>query len=133
LRLRVRRELRHLVEEQRPRLAAASPPVAPAERSRAAFGPAQLLVQRLRRETGAAHRDEPAPGAGPQLVDRPRDEVLAGSALPAEQDARVAAGDRFDPLPQPGHHGGPPEQLALLAGVDARPGLGALRGDLPAL
>ena len=85
LRLHRRRQLADLVEEERAavrRLEAADAPLARAGEGAALVAEELALEQRLR-DRGAVHDDEGLVAARAELVDRARDELLAGAALAA--------------------------------------------------
>src|SRR5690606_14975540 len=95
-----RRDLADLVEEQRAAIGELEPPVLARHRA----GEAALLVaeqlaleQRLG-ERGAVQLDERTGDARRALVERVRDELLAGPALAGDQDRRTARRDLVDDL-----------------------------------
>ena len=100
LHLDVRRHLGHLVEEDR---AAARH----LERARLLVGragegallvPEQLVLENLLGQRGAVEREERALGAIALVVQRARDELLAGAALAEDQHARGGRRDGLDHL-----------------------------------
>ena len=90
LRLQLERELADLVEEER---AAVGELEAPVRRCSRAGEGALLVAEELalderRRERRAVDRDERPAAARARLVDRARDELLAGAGLAEEQHGR---------------------------------------------
>ena len=65
---------------------------------RAADVTEQLALEERRRHRGAVDRDERLLAARRQVVERARDELLAGAALAGDQHGRVAVGDAADQL-----------------------------------
>src|SRR5205085_2426222 len=55
------------------------------------------------REGRAIHRDERLRGTRPALMERARDELLAGSALALDEHGRFARGEGLDAVEQPRH------------------------------
>ena len=103
--LRRQRHLGHLVQQQRPAVRGAETAVAPADRAGegATLVTEQLRFQQRVRKGGAVDGHERLPAPWPPLVQRPRDQLLAGAALAADQDGGVAGGDGVDPVHQPEH------------------------------
>src|SRR5207245_8943408 len=87
LRLQRKRNLRHLVEEERPALGGAEHAVMVVDGAGEGAAPVteELAVEQRLRESGAVDGDERLPGERPALVDRTRDELLAGAALAADE------------------------------------------------
>ena len=89
--LHVQRNVTDLVEKER----AAVPqfePAGPARRGpgeRALLVPEQFALEESRRERRHAHPDERAFASGTEIVNRARDQLLAGPGLAEEQDGAV--------------------------------------------
>src|SRR5262249_5600823 len=94
LRLELRGEIPDLVEEDRPapRRLEATGLVLPRAGERAAHVSEELALEEMLGERGARDGDERALAPGAPVVDRRCQDVLAGSALAAEQDDDVRTG-----------------------------------------
>ena len=84
-------KLPHLVEEDRPpvRLLEPSAPLVKGAGKGPPFVPEELALDQGVRNGRAVDLDEGPPEAGAFLMDRPGDQLLAGSRLPVDQDRRV--------------------------------------------
>ena len=89
------RKIADLVEKQRPAvgLAREAEPIARRTRERALAVAEQLGLDELLRDRAAVDRDE-APASTRQLVDRARQELLAGATLAEHEHRRARLGDR---------------------------------------
>lgn len=67
-------------------------------RVRGALMSEKLVLHEIRRDGAAVDGQEGLAGAGAELVDRPCDQLLAGSGLARDQDARVVARNQGDLL-----------------------------------
>jgi hypothetical protein len=86
-------------------------------RKRARKG-ARLVAEKLAfdergRQRGAVHGDEGARGAGRQVVQRARDEVLAGPGLADDEHVGLGGADGADAAAQVDHRGRPAHQPRL--------------------
>src|SRR2546428_121787 len=100
LRLELDRHVADLVEVERPpvgELELAELPLLRV-RERAALVAEHLRLEERRRDRGAGHRHERAPGPAAVVVDRARDQLLARTRLPAEEHGDVARGVAPDRL-----------------------------------
>ncbi len=90
------------VEEERAAVGPLEPAAAALDRpgERPALVAEELRVDQFRRDRAAVDPVERAAAAGRAIMDRPRDQLLAGPGLAEDQDGGVAAGDQFHPL----HH-----------------------------
>ena len=99
--LRRERQVRHLVEEQRAAVRVLELAAAPAHAGRRALLDAeQLGFEQGLDEGGAVDRDERAGAPAAELVNLPRDELLAGARFALDEDREVGRGDPFDGLAQ---------------------------------
>ncbi len=97
------RQLADLVEEERPLVGELEPPELPPDRAgeRAALVAEELGLEEPLRDRRARDRDEGLLAAGRAVVDRARDELLAGPGLAEHEDRRVGGGDLADLLEHP--------------------------------
>ena len=107
LRLRRRRELAHLVEQERPAVRLAEEPGSRAHRAGegALRVPEELRLGELRRQRRAVEADERAIRAARGADDGLGDALLAGAALSGDEHGHVARRDPRD------EHGEPPHRL----------------------
>ena len=70
---------------------------------RAALEAEQLRLEQLGRQRGAVHLDERLVAPERRRAQRPRDQLLAGAALAADQDGDVGVGDALDQIAHFGH------------------------------
>ena len=105
LRLRLERHVAALVEEQRAAVGGLELALAPRDRAGegAALVPEELALDQLAAERRAVdlHHRLRAPRA--PVVERVRDQLLAGAALAADEHRHVGVGDPVDGLEQPAH------------------------------
>ena len=99
LRLRGRRQIRHLVEEQRAvvRVLELAAPAAHAG-GRPLLDPEQLRLEQRLDDGGAVDRDERPLPAPTELVDLPRDELLARSRFALDEYGEIGCRDALDAL-----------------------------------
>src|SRR5690606_38937761 len=104
LRLHVELELADLVEEERPAVRLDEEPLAVALRvgEGATHVSEELALEEVRRHRGAVDRDT-STAAPTAVVDRARDELLAGPALAGNEHRGVARADAIDELEDPTH------------------------------
>ena len=100
LRLRQRRHVADLVEEQRPAgaLLELADPLAVGPGERALLVAEQLALQQRLGDGGAVDRQERPGGPAAVLVDGAGDQLLAGAALAEDQHGDVLRGDPADRL-----------------------------------
>src|SRR5262249_9202040 len=105
LRLRLERHVAALVQEERAAVGRLELALAPRDRAResALLVAEELALDELPRERGAVHLDERLRAARAPVVERVRDELLAGAALAADQHGDVGVGDAVDRLEEPLH------------------------------
>ena len=96
--LRGERHVTDLIQEQRAPAGRGKEAVPPAigARERAFLVAEELGLEQALGHRRAVHRQEPPPAPGARPVDRLRDELLAGAALPQQQHRGVALGHRAD-------------------------------------
>ena len=82
--------------------------------------PEELALQQLGGDGGAVDLDERPVPARRQMVDRARNQLLAGACLPSDEDRDVDAGGLLDDGPHVAHPGAAPEGQLLL---EAYPGI----------
>ena len=77
-----------LIQEQRPALRLLHPPDPPfvGAGERPFFVPEQFALDKFARQSGAVHRHQRLTGARTELVNRPGDKFLDGSAFTRDQD-----------------------------------------------
>jgi hypothetical protein len=100
--LKLHWHLADLVEEDRSAIGRAEQSV-PRPRGTgesAALVAEHLRLQQLMRNRRAVDRHEGAPAPCRQVVDRPRDDLLAGAALARDQNGRIGRGYAIDQCPK---------------------------------
>ncbi len=108
----MQRQVRHLVEKQRPAFRALDESFLIGHRAgeAAALVPEELTFHELRRDGAAVDGDERPFAPRAALVNHARDEFLAGARLPADVHRRLAARDARDHLSHLLHDRGTAEQ-----------------------
>jgi hypothetical protein len=97
----IAREVRDFVQEQRAALRRFEfSPAAADTRRRPLFDAEQLRLEQRLDERRAVDRDERSRTPPARLVDLPRDQFLADSALAFEQDGEIRGGHPIDRCPQ---------------------------------
>ena len=95
--LRRCREIGHFVEEQRTAVGVFELSAAPADACRRPlFDAKELGLQECFDKGRAVDGDERTGSAGAPLMDLPRDELLAHTALPLDEDGKIGGGDARD-------------------------------------
>ena len=94
-----------LVEEERPlvRLLEASLPIADRAGERAAHVAEQLRLEQRFRNRAAVERDEAVHAPRAVVMNRARDDLLAGAGLAGDEDRAVGRRDGLEQLKQPRH------------------------------
>ena len=124
-----RRQLADLVEEERPSLREGETAglVLLGVGEGAADVAEQLRLDEGVRDGAAVDRDEGFARARPEVVDRPRDELLSRAGLPFDQDGRVAPGDERQHVAHMPHRRALGDDVvALVAGLELATQLGDL-------
>ena len=114
LRLRFERQLAHLVEEQRAAVGELEAPAALLGRAgeRALLVPEELALDQFARERGAVDLDERPLAARAAVVDRARDELLAGAGLAEHEHRALGRRDERELIEQPREARRPSHDLA---------------------
>jgi len=81
-------------------------------REAAALVPEHLALDQILRDRAAIDREHRLVLAQAQLVQRVRDDLLAGAALALDQDARIGRGDALDQIKERLHRAGAPDDRA---------------------
>ena len=100
LRLELDRDVAHFVQEERSAVGQLEAPDALRDRARerAALVAEELALEQARRDGGAVDLDEAALAPRAALVDRARDQLLAGARLAADQHRRAGGRHRLHQL-----------------------------------
>jgi hypothetical protein len=117
LRLRFERQLAHLVEQERATVGELEAAAALLRRAseRALLVAEELALDQLARQGGAIDFHQRPLAARAAIVDRARDELLAGAGLAVDEDGAVGRGDQPDPLEQALHRWRLAEDLASMS------------------
>src|SRR5881397_4144984 len=119
LRLRLERHVAHLVEEERAAVRRLELPLAPRDRARerALLVAEELALDQLLAERRTVHLDQRLRAPRAPVVERVRDQLLAGTAPAADQHGHVGVGDLVDGLEEPAHGRALPDDLLEAEGA----------------